>query len=264
MTFARLVKSQAVVLASQFGVSVMPLLPAKKRPLLPSWRECQERLATVEEIATWPACNLGIVTGAVSGIVVVDCECPEDAAWFWNEKGKADVIVETPRGFHLYFRHPGGFVGNRARVQDDSGRPRFDIRGDGGYVVAPPSEVEADGSDVKVTGCYRFRRGREMRHPETIAAFDTSWLPATVAYSGGNTDRRIKDGAAYISRITAVAGQRGHDNTFRAAVRLKEAGFSEAEALLALQQWNKTNADPPWSDGELLHKVTDAYRAGAP
>jgi hypothetical protein len=117
---------------------------------------------------------------------------------------------------------------------------------------------------VKVTGWYRFRRGREMRHPETIAAFDTSWLPATVAYSGGNTDRRIKDGAAYISRITAVAGQRGHDNTFRAAVRLKEAGFSEAEALLALQQWNKTNADPPWSDGELLHKVTDAYRAGAP
>ena len=60
------------------------------------------------------------------------------------------MVVETPRGVHLYFRHPGTHVGNRTRVKDETAKPRYDIRGDGGYVVAPPSEVVADGEDVKV------------------------------------------------------------------------------------------------------------------
>src|SRR5690606_17775107 len=44
------------------------------------------------------------------------------------------ATVRTGKGRHLYFRHPGGTVRNFTRKL-----PGLDLRGDGGYVVAPPS-----------------------------------------------------------------------------------------------------------------------------
>jgi hypothetical protein len=44
---------------------------------------------------------------------------------------------------------------------------------------------------------------------------------------------------------------------------LRQAGLSEVEAYVAMQVWNRTNAEPPWSERELLHKVRDAYAAPA-
>src|SRR5438094_489247 len=41
----------------------------------------------------------------------------------------------TGRGAHLFLRHPGGPVRNGVHVM-----PGLDIRGDAGYVVAPPSQ----------------------------------------------------------------------------------------------------------------------------
>jgi len=73
--------------------------------------------------------------------------------------------------------------------------------------------------------------------------------------------KRIHDGAAYIAKIRAVSGNGGHNVTFRAACCLRDAGMDEAEALLTMLQWNKTNAEPRWSDLELLHKVRDAMAA---
>ena len=64
---------------------------------------------------------------------------------------------------------------------------------------------------------------------------------------------------AYIAKIVAVAGQGGHNETWRAVQRLKDSELSEAEALLAMQEWNRTNAKPPWSDRELLHKIRGVY-----
>jgi hypothetical protein len=56
------------------GWSVIPL--RGKRPVLGSWLEYQKRLATREEVREWfrlePDANIGIVTGKVSGLVVVD------------------------------------------------------------------------------------------------------------------------------------------------------------------------------------------------
>lgn len=256
---SRRVKAQAIVMADQFGLSVIPLVPGKKKPCVSSWRDAQERLATVDEIAAWKQCNVGLVTGSLSGVVVIDCESREDAAWFWKNRGQSSVIVETPRGLHLYFKHPGGFVGNRTKVKDEQGRARFDVRGDGGYVVAPPSEVVADGEDVKVSGVYRFRRGFELRHPETMNVLDVKWIPAPVSSASSVQRSEIRNIEAYISKIHAVSGQGGHNETYKVVCRMKESGLSEAEALFTLQAWNRTNAEPPWSDAELLHKVRSVY-----
>jgi hypothetical protein len=81
------------------------------------------------------------VTGAISGIVVLDLDGEEGEASL-NSLGHLPVTpkVRTGRGHHLYFKHPGTFVGNPVNTM-----PGLDVRGDGGYVVAPPS-IHPDGS----------------------------------------------------------------------------------------------------------------------
>jgi hypothetical protein len=46
----------------------------------------------------------------------------------------------------------------------------------------------------------------------------------------------------------------------RRSSRLRDAGFSESQALAAMIEWNETNARPKWTIRELAHKCTDAYK----
>lgn len=233
----------AATYIERFGFSVIPM-GTDKRPLV-KWLEYQERRPGMGEILSWPKENLAIITGAISGIVVVDCESREDAEWFHCQHGGSPAVVQTRRGFHFYFRHPGERVKNGIRIHD-----RYDVRGDGGYVLAPPSQY--------VGGEYRWVHGLELRDLSALPVFRAEWRPEVTRTE--SYERVVHDGPKYISHIRAIAGQGGHSDTYRAACILRESGLSEAEALVALQYWNKTNADPPWGDKELLHKIKEAYQ----
>lgn len=67
----------------------------------------------------------------------------------------------------------------------------------------------------------------------------------------------------YLAKVPpAVAGQRGHDQTFRAAcVLIRQFALSEADALALLREWNQA-CQPPWTEGHLAHKVRSAARGG--
>lgn len=91
----------------------------------------------------WPDAVPAIVTGAASGLVVLDVDIDQakgiDGRDALDALGMAThpatVTAHTPRGgLHLYFRHPGHDVPNSA---GKLGRG-LDVRGDGGYIVAPP------------------------------------------------------------------------------------------------------------------------------
>ena len=68
---------EAALFYERMGLSVIQLKPNSKEPLR-AWQEFQRRRATAPEIQKWfqdfPNANLGIVTGAVSGIAVVDLD----------------------------------------------------------------------------------------------------------------------------------------------------------------------------------------------
>lgn len=88
----------------------------------------------------WPQANVAIATGAISGLVVVDVDPrhggDESIHALEAKHGVAPTleVATGGGGRHLYFRHPGGLVTNKVGVA-----PGVDVRGDGGYVVAPPS-----------------------------------------------------------------------------------------------------------------------------
>jgi hypothetical protein len=93
----------------------------------------------------WPDSNIGIATGTVSGIFVVDIDAKNDGVASLQaleaEMGPLPRTLRVSTGSgggssHLYFRLPiGKTIRNSASVLG----PGIDVRGDGGYVVAPPS-----------------------------------------------------------------------------------------------------------------------------
>lgn len=228
-----------------YGLNVIAInYSGDKKPLF-KWKEFQERMVTPEEIDRWPACNIAVVTGTISNLVIIDCESRGDAEWFWRKRGRSPVIVQSRRGFHFWFRHPGGRVKNAQKVSE-----KYDVRGDGGYALAPPS--------IHREGCYRFVPGCELIDVAKLPTFNEEWLPvASTAIANG---KAVSDGIKYIRCIRAVAGERGHGNTYRACCRLRDAGMSAEQALAAMIQWNETNAHPKWSVADLLHKIEDAFR----
>lgn len=117
------------------GFSVIPIERGGKLPL-GKWKAAQSTAASLETVRQWAArdCNVGIVTGKVSGLLVLDLDSQEAVAEAEARGLPHTISVRTAKGLHVYFRHPGGTIGNRAGLL-----PGWDIRGDGGFVVAPGS-----------------------------------------------------------------------------------------------------------------------------
>ena len=126
------------------GLSIIPIEYKGKKPLI-SWKEYQKRRPSEKEVREWfgsgKDVNIAIVCGSVSDdLMVIDFDSqeafqkfleklPEDFAKIINKTW----VVETGKGYHIYFRTPKP-VG--CRSFRDIG---VDIRGEGGYVLAPPS-----------------------------------------------------------------------------------------------------------------------------
>lgn len=159
-------------------LSVIPV-GKNKVPLIP-WKEFQTRFPTDEEIDQWfdgnPDAQIGIVTGKISNLTVVDVEHGGDPSFLPQET----LIVKTGGGgWHYYYRFADGMQ-NKARV-----RPLIDIRSEGGYVVAPPSETDKGPYAV-------IRAGKPSPFPRYL--FPQENVPT--AFQGGPTQdyRHVTDG----------------------------------------------------------------------
>jgi hypothetical protein len=149
----------AALLYASFKWSVIPIRPRDKRPMI-KWQQYQKRLATEKEIREWyqhwPEANVAIVTGSLSGLVVVDIDPRHDGEQsmeLWEKQYAAlPETVEAKSGGggrHLYFLHPGFEVHNRVNIAAG-----VDFRGDGGCIVTPPS-IHSSGN------AYTWRNGHE-------------------------------------------------------------------------------------------------------
>ena len=111
----------------------------------------------------WPNANIGIATGRVSGVLVVDIDGDigsKSIKSLQRQCGKLPktLTAQTGNGAHLFFRCGDNSYRSRTGVM-----PGVDIRADGGYVVAPPSVHIAGkryrwSSDAKIAGPPIFLR----------------------------------------------------------------------------------------------------------
>lgn len=185
------------------GFSILPLTDTRKNPA-GKWMHWQTRRPTMDDVIDWMAgddCplsvfNTGIVTGTISGIVVLDLDNPR-AIRFAQKMGLPHTpMASTPRGRHVFFRHPGHSVQNAVDIFHDRRKSRphapegFDIRGDGGFVVGAgsyyiPTQDELE--DGKVEGPYAW-----IVRPEDAPFADLpAWVMAVYNYRHVDPDAPI-------------------------------------------------------------------------
>ncbi|GIK83332.1 MAG: prophage P3 protein 7, DNA replication [Alphaproteobacteria bacterium] len=239
------------------GWSVVPVQARGKRPLV-RWTPYQGRRPTADEVEQWfrrwPDANVGIVTGAVSGLLVLDVDARHggDASLAALE-GEFTALEPTLEcltgggGRHLYFRHFGESVPNRVGFRDG-----LDLRGDGGVVVAPPS-IHPNGRP------YRWRQGRE---PQVFGpAPMPQWLRRIVSGEGSHPGhplsrwrQLVNEGVAEGARNATIASLAGH---------LLWHEVDPSVVLELLLNWNRQRCRPPLPDDEVAATVASIARLHA-
>ncbi len=206
------------------GFSVIPVLPHGKKPAF-SWKEYQQRLPHDEELVGWfgngTQYNIGIVTGDVSGLAVVDLDSGQAVAFAKDHNIQPSPMVKTGRGFHVYYKTKDGIRNFQQR--DDL--PDIDLRAEGGYVVAPPSVHESGRS-------YEWVKGRELGEVEMAE------LPAWVLAEKPEEKRAVKElyhGVENGGRNKALA---------RLVGSWINDGGSLEEIIEQAQVWNTGNSNP--------------------
>jgi hypothetical protein len=135
---------EAAVRHATRGRPVFPCHPRGKTPCTPhGFKDATVDVPRIEAWFTkdWPNGNLAVCTGRIAALVVVDVDGEEGSASLRRlEQEHAPLprtasVVTPSGGEHFYFRHPG------PEIRNSAGRlgPGLDVRGDGGYVLVPPS-----------------------------------------------------------------------------------------------------------------------------
>lgn len=237
--------------------SIIPIRPEDKRPLI-RWENYQRRRADEAEVRgwfqAWPDAGIGIVTGTISGLVVLDIDVRHGGDVTLDrlelEHGRLPTTVEVRTGGggrHLYFAHPGVLIRNKVGLA-----PGIDVRGDGGYVVAPPS-MHASGTR------YAWAEGRT---PATTAIAPLpEWVirqavedPARLGRPISDWRRLVRDGVPAGERNNTVASLAGH---------LLRHGVDAAVTVELLLCWNRVRCRPPLEDDEVASVVTSISRIHA-
>ncbi|MGK0721062.1 bifunctional DNA primase/polymerase [Leucobacter sp. W1478] len=247
------------------GVPVFPCIVEGKRPL--TRRGFLDASSDPEQVAAWwsrtPNANIGIPTGAASGVVVVDVDVhgPRDGRAAYQratEAGLVDgagLLVRTPTGgTHVYFPATPGSE-QRSWQAATAG---IDFRGDGGYIIAPPSRRIIDGhmrryevADIAAhsVGPVDAARLRDFLDPRPVTP------PRAEGTSMAVDGKRL---AAWVAGRGEGERNRG---LFWAACRLAENGVSLTDALDAL---GAAAQSAGLGDREITTTVRSAYRATQP
>lgn len=236
------------------GWSTIAAVPHGKRALVP-WRRYQEEAPAGQDLRAWfarsPDANVAIVTGAVSGLVVLDVDPghggEESLAAIEARHGRLPATIEARTGGggrHLYFAHPGGDVRNRAGLA-----PGLDLRGDGGMVVAPPS-IHPNGQP------YRWREGRA---PGEVGLAP---MPVWLLEPRFGAEDRPGHSLAHWRDLVRAGVEAGRRNATLASFsgHLLWHGVDPDVVMELMLAWNRTRCRPPLEDEEVIATVRSIER----
>ena len=221
------------------GWDVFPVKPRDKTPLL-KWAD--EACKDEAKIQAWwtknPNANVGIATGKRSNIVVLDVDAGhggnESLAALVREHGSLPKTVTAHTGGggrHIIFVHPGIDIHNSASKLGQG----LDIRGDGGYIVAPPS-IHPNGK------AYTWAERPSLAPLADMPAWMIEKLTAVTPLEYPKGEQETPGAIASGSRnqvLTSLAGT------------MRRRGMSESAIYTALLTENQVKCVPPLDDKEV-------------
>ncbi len=229
---------------AEMGLAVFPVRRTKA-PYTP--HGCKDAKTDIRVIKSWwkrwPDAGIGIATGSASGgIVVIDIDIDEDKGVYGDEslrewEAENGELPETWRaitgrgGYHIYYRTDEK-IKNTTNLY-----PGVDIRGDGGYVVAPPSihqngnyyqwEFDPEDTDLHYADQQVMKFIRGSKKPDNSQEPREKFkLPERIASGSRN------------------------DTIYRYGCSLQAKGYSDEEILDKLADAND-RCDEPLSDEEI-------------
>ena len=198
-------KLKLILRMVKLGCAVFPVVPNGKIPAIKNWVNAASK--DLEVIREYFLAN-------PSHIFVVDpdgLEGVQNSQRLEKKYGRCPptITVRTPHGLRLHFRAP------KHRVRNSTSRiaQRVDVRGDGGYVVAPGSKT--------LDGVYRFAAGRGPNEVEIAPA----WLLKMLAPRAGETGQLPQRHREHALKYAGVTRQRELDRLM-IAPRLRLAAVS--------------------------------------
>jgi hypothetical protein len=228
---------------ADMGYRVFPCAPGDKIPITDNG--FQKATTDAGQIERWwrqcTAANIGIAT---EGLIVIDVDGPDNPWPGGDPERSLDLAVApmalTPHGgSHRLFRQPSS---KYWRCTTGRLAPHVDTRADGGYVVAPPSEVEGKS--------YCWAPGLELDDPPDRLPEPPTWLVADLDRLATDTPvfARVGENAAEANEIPF--GQR-NATLAKLAGTMRRVGMSQSEIAAALLQVNTDRCLPPLAPREV-------------
>lgn len=215
------------------GYSIIPV-GIDKKPLI-NWKPYQHKRLTEKEVKKLfsdpKARGIAVITGKLSGLAVLDFEKDADIPF---EKLKTGIQARSGGGgVHFYYKYPASYdLFSCTRLLPD-----MDLRGEGGYIILPPSE---------------HKSGNRYKWKHNIFEYELDEFPRWMVPI--YRDRRSV--GHNIEDVIKGQGQgtRNESATVVAGTLLKFIPHSYWEILVwpLLMAWNEKN-DPPMSPVELRH-----------
>jgi putative DNA primase/helicase len=234
---------------------VLPVRPRAKAPLTPhGYKDATtDEHAILAWWARWPNANVGVVTGAASGVVVLDID-PRDGGLESLQElmDRHGPLPQTPiaesggGGLHYYFAA-------RGEIRSRKIAPGVELKADGGYIVAPPS-LHPNGKP------YRWLKGHSPK--DLPLAELPEWILSPLIASGDHGDRVETEPNVFPSPHVADGRQNGdgeqfvpegqrHNYLVRLAGKLRATGFSVEAIESALLIENARRCKPPLPEDEV-------------
>ena len=227
-----------------YDYGLMPI-PLKEKRSLIKWEGYQVTRPPRELVKNWFSdfsnARIGIITGTVSDLLVLDVDGDEGIAEVKEKEIPKTWTVKTPRGgYHYYFSYPSVLAGIPTTLAGIL--PKVDVRGQAGYVVSVNGHAD-----------YSW-----VHSPYDCDLSDApKWLIELLLNKSNTSKTQPKEqGDHWLSNILRGVGEGGRHE---ALVKLASYYFSRMPADIAehhIKDWNEKNS-PPIPDEEIDQQLSD-------
>lgn len=238
--------------AQDLGWSVFPVSEKTKKPYTP--HGCKDAKKDVQAIKAWwkryPNASIGVATGLPSHLLVIDLDIDENKGldgmrelreWEKAHKELPDTVsaITGRGGSHFYYKYDGSEkYKNRAGILDG-----IDVRGDGGYIIAPPS-LHPNGTE------YQWENDPD----------DTEMSEITDTVKEFLSIGKTASSAEIFKLPDKIGAGKRNDTIYRFACSMQSKGASDPTILSACLSENAVRCTPPLTENEVKQLVSSALK----
>lgn len=239
------------------GWRVLPIAPGKKIPANPNG--CSGASCIADQVRRWfdktPTAGVGIAGGGPARLVIIDVDGDIGRLTLGSLQQSLGRLPETATartrsgGAHLYFRVPAAFNVEQVRSSASKLGPNLDIRGTGGYVVAPPTPGYTWTSTAEVAELPQAWAERLVSNqgPSKYGnAAIRKELEAVIAEPEGSRNDRLNKAAFALGQLVASGSlAREVVRTMLIECAIRHAGQTEREATNTADSGLRAGAEHP-------------------